>query len=410
MFRYRFARTHIAIRRRFGYTMPTMDQKADRIQAITLNSASFFANFAITMMSMALVYHLRSVFHLAPSEIGISTQVNTASYLIGCLFLNRLVSRLKPRHCVTLAMSLMAFSMVVFVSAKNLIIAYAALAFYGLSMSMLWPAVETWFSRGKEGKQLNKATNGFNFSWSFGTGLATGFSGLLIERSTYLPFYVGIIMIIVICLYVSIVALLVPGIRSLPSEKVSNKEEEGKRDQSTPLRFYCWTGVVLVYTGMSVIQNIFPLYASDHLGIRPSVTGMLLLIRGILTCLTFLSLSHTMFWQFDKRTILGIQVAFGLLCLCGAFFHSIPFFCVFFFLFGIIFAFGYSLSMFHGVAGCINRTRRMAIHEILLTVGQVIGAVAGGFLYEHVSFSSILLCYGIIALVVVMVELFLRLR
>jgi predicted MFS family arabinose efflux permease len=382
--------------------------KNSLIQTWTLDIASFIANVAVTMIGLALVDYLRGVFSLAPSLIGISTQVPTITYFLGCMFLNPLVQNLKPRHCVAIALIGMSCFLVLFVTTSSLPMAYVAIGIYGLFMSMLWPAIEAWFSRGKEGEELNHAMNGFNFSWSFGVGLATYFSGILIEKSYTLPFVVGIVLLLFTCVSVSLIAFLIPGMRSAASEKEAKEQE--MVDHSTPLRYLCWVGIVLVYTGMSVIQNIFPLYASDMLGIGASQTGALLLVRGIVTCLTFVVLAKSSFWQFSRKTILLDQLVFGLLCLTGAFFHSIAFFILFFFAFGIVFAFGYCLSMFHGVSGCLNRTKRMAVHETLLTLGQIIGACCGGFIYERFSFETILLSYGIVTLVVVAVESAIRIR
>jgi predicted MFS family arabinose efflux permease len=384
-----------------------MQTKSDTLQSWVLNSASFFANTAISMMALSLVYYLRSVFLLTPSQIGVGTSVSTFSYLIGCLCLARLVSAMKPRYAVALALVGMGSSLLLFVRAHLLWVAYLGLALYGVFMSMLWPSIEAWFSRGKEGEALNKASNSFNFSWSFAAGVSTLFAGLLVEVSVTLAFWVGIAMLFGLAAYVSLFAHFVPGMRALPSENVS-RQETVQEDHSTPLRFFCWAGIVLVYTGMSVVQNIFPLYAQDELGISESMTGLLLLIRGVATCFTFVFLAKTHFWQFSRKTILFSQLGFALVCFWGAMIRSALVFGLCFLAFGVVFAFGYSLSMFHGVAGCQKRARRMAIHEILLTVGQITGSVAGGAIYQYQSFSRILSVYGAIALVVVCVESFIR--
>jgi len=86
-------------------------------------------------------------------------------------------------------------------------------------------------------------------------------------------------------------------------------------------------------------------------------------------------------------------------------FHSAGLFSLFFILFGILFAFAYTQSMFHGVSGAVHRSRRMIIHEVLLTVGTILGAVGGGAIYERLSFSSLLALCGIVALAVVALEM-----
>ncbi len=208
----------------------------------------------------------------------------------------------------------MALAVLLFVSTKTLSIAYIALVFYGAFMSLLWPQVEGWFSRGKEGAQLNHVTNAFNFSWSFGVGVSSYIAGILVEVSTTTPFYVAILMFFLVFLLLVITSALVPGIRAVQSEHADNKENN-REDASTPLRFYAWVGIISLYSGMSVILTIFPLYAQDVLKISESQTGLLLLVRGVATCLSFLALGKMEFWHFKKRYIFMVQLLFGVLCL-----------------------------------------------------------------------------------------------
>ena len=50
----------------------------------------------------------------------------------------------------------------------------------------------------------------------------------------------------------------------------------------------------------------------------------------------------------------------------------------------------YSFSIFHGASGSINRSHRMLIHEVLLTIGTVLGSVVGGTIYQYVDFDTVL--------------------
>ena len=162
---------------------------------------------------------------------------------------------------------------------------------------------------------------------------------------------------------------------------------------------------MIVYSGMSLILTIFPLYAKEVLGISESTTGFLLLIRGVTTCFSFMALGLTGFWQFRKRYIFLTQILFSVLCLAAVRVESIGGYAVFFFLFGIVFAAGYSQSMFHGASGCLNRSERMIVHEVLLTVGTIFRAIFGGYIYERFTFQPVLLLFGVIAGSVVILEM-----
>jgi len=369
-----------------------------------LNVASFVAQLTIAMVNLAMVYHLRGFFHLTADKIGIAASVSTGAYLLFCILLSPYTVLFKPRNLVEISLLGMAVSVGFFASTANLGVAYASLAFYGVFMSLLWPQIEGWFSRGKEGAQLSRVSNSFNFSWSIGVGVSSFVAGVLVERSTTLPFFVSIVLFLLVFLMIATSSALVPGIRAMKSEKEENRESD-KVDESTPLRFYCWIGVIILYTGMSVILTIFPLYAQDVLKISESFTGLLLLFRGVATCISFLLLGKFVFWHFKKRYIFLVQTLFALSCLVLTGFSSMLAYGLFFLLFGILFATAYAQSMFHGASGSINRSQRMIMHEVLLTVGTIIGAVLGGYLYETFSFSLVLYSIGIGTLVVVFFEL-----
>ncbi len=378
--------------------------KSDTVQFWLLNIASFFSQLVIAMVNLALVYHLRHFFALRADQIGLAASITPASYLVFCLIGGRHTPHFRPRHLVEASLLGMAVSVTLLALTRVLAVAYLALVLYGAFMSLLWPQVEAWFSRGKEGEALNRVANAFNVSWSLGVGLSSYAAGLLVEISTTTAFVVGIAVFIAVFAMIAVVSARVPGIRAVDSERRVNRREKPV-DQSTPLRFYAWGGIITLYTGMSIILTIFPLYAQDVLLISESTTGLLLLFRGVSTCAAFFLLGKLQFWHFKRRWIFAVQGAFGALCLAAVRFHSIALFSLFFILFGVLFAFAYTQSMFHGVSGAVHRSRRMIIHEVLLTVGTILGAVGGGAIYERLSFSSLLGVSGIVALTVVAAEM-----
>lgn len=379
-------------------------QKTDTIQFWVLNISSFLAQLTIAMVNLALVYHLRLVFALGADGIGLAASISPATYLVFCILLSPYTVHFKPRHLVQLSLLGMAFAVFLFVSTNTLVVAYLALALYGAFMSLLWPQIEGWFSRGKEGASLNRVSNAFNFSWSFGVGVSSYIAGLLVEFSTTMPFYVALVMFFLVYLIIVISSALVPGIRAVQSEHAENKTND-KVDQSTSLRFYSWAGIIALYSGMSVILTIFPLYAQDVLLLSESQTGLLLLIRGVATCLSFLALGKLEFWHFKKRYIFLVQILFALFCLLATSFTTALPYAFFFLVFGFLFAFAYDQSMFHGASGSINRSKRMIIHEVLLTIGTILGAVGGGYIYETLSFSRLLFIVASATLVLVGIEM-----
>ena len=369
-----------------------------------LTVVSGVTQFSIAMVNLAVIFHLRARFNLSPQMIGIASSVYTFTYFIFCMLLGNVYSRMKPRHCVEMSLLGMAGSVLLLLLAQKVWVAFVALGFYGLFMSMLWPPIESWLTRGKEGDELNVTTSAFNFSWSFGAGISPLIAGVLVERSTTLPLVSGVMVFIAVYFLIAISTRLVPGIRAMKSEHQTNSDER-RDDRSTPLRFLCWAGVVTGYIALSVIMTIFPLYAVDQLDISESRVGFLLLIRGFATCLMFIYIGKVSWWQFNKAVIIGSQISLAVLCLAGMRIASIGAYSVLFFLFGILFSMIYNLSIFHGASGSVNRSQRMVVHEILLTIGAIVGATLGGTVYQYFSFNRVLLYCALLVLVPVVIEI-----
>jgi DHA1 family multidrug resistance protein-like MFS transporter/DHA1 family quinolone resistance protein-like MFS transporter len=143
----------------------------------------------------------------------------------------------------------------------------------------------------------------------------------------------------------------------------------------------------------------------DNLPFSESIVGVLLLIRGLATVGMFIVMGKTSIWHFNRFFVILSQLSVAVLCLWGMHISGFVTHFIFFFLFGILFAMSYSYSIFHGASGSINRSRRMLIHEVLLTIGTVLGSVVGGTLYEYLNFSTVLAACAILVLLPVGVAL-----
>ena len=63
------------------------------------------------------------------------------------------------------------------------------------------------------------------------------------------------------------------------------------------------------------------------------------------------------------------------------------------------------MSIFHGSSGAEDKEKRMIVHEVLLNIGMVAGATAGGIIYQMVSFSAILYILSAVAFSFFLLEL-----
>ena len=357
--------------------------------------STFLSQGSIVIFNFTLVYYLREC-GIDSVGIGLASSIYPTLYFLGCIFMPKLLPSLKGKARILAANIGMAFTGLVLTFIKNEALIMTDLVFYGLFQSLLWTNMETWITGGKEGGELTSRLTLFNFSWSFSVGLATSFSGFVSEYSTRLSIWSG-------CIFFLISALLVAlSGRSYDSKK--EKEEIVSEDHSSPLRFSSWAGVLLVYTGYSLVLTVFPQYAMDTLGYSESVTGNILLFRGISVTIAFLIMQKARVWQKGVGPILGSQAFFAILTFLMLFLRSIAAFAILFALYGFVFALSYDLSIFHGAEGAKDRHKRMVIHEVLLTLGTIIGSLVGGFVYQYFSFKTLVLTISILSMVIVVIE------
>lgn len=357
--------------------------------------STFLSQGSIVIFNFTLVYYLREC-GIDSVGIGLASSIYPTLYFLGCIFMPKLLPSLKGKARILAANIGMAFTGLVLTFIKNEALIMTDLVFYGLFQSLLWTNMETWITGGKEGNELTSRLTLFNFSWSFSVGLATSFSGFVSEYSTRLSIWSG-------CVFFLISALLVAlSGRSYDSKK--EKEEIVSEDHSSPLRFPSWAGVLLVYTGYSLVLTVFPQYAMDTLGYSESVTGNILLFRGISVTIAFLIMQKARVWQKEVGPILGSQAFFAILTFLMLFLRSVAAFAILFALYGFVFALSYDLSIFHGAEGAKDRHKRMVIHEVLLTLGTIIGSLVGGFVYQYFSFKTLVLTISILSVVIVVIE------
>lgn len=378
-------------------------ENVDIKQLRLLAGASFFSQMMISMANLAFVYYLKDIYNLSSYVIASSISIFSISYCFACVLFGKISKSFKPRNLILFSLIGMSISIFLVSVFKKLIFINVSFVFYGLFMSFLWPQIESWLSRGKEKKQLNYVMSKFNLSWSIGMAFSPVLCGVLVEKSPVLPLYFSSLVFLLIALTLFIVTNKIPSLRAVESEEKYIKIST-LVDNSTSLRFYCWYGVIIGYLILGAICNIFPLYARDVLGYRETTIGILLWLRGGISCIVFLIIGKLSFWHFKKKYIFLSQILIAILCFISKDFSSFFTLSLFFIGFGLLFPFVYMQSMFHGASGAINRTKRMIIHEVLLTGGYVIGSIIGGILFDYFSYSQMLCYFSYIILISVLIE------
>jgi len=362
--------------------------------------ASFLANIGIGILNFSLVFYMRDVFGASSAEIGLMSSLWAGSYLLGCFILRRLSEYLGPGKALTLSSFLMAVFTFFILRSSSVMQVFVFYSMFGFSTAMFWPPLEGWISSGYEGPLLNKRTGRFNLSWSSALVLSPYAAGLLIERGLVFPLYAALGTYVILFVSFLGTGILINSARSTASEGGPADME----DNSTPLRFISWIGIFSTYLLNGIILFVFPLYARDSLGFSESETGLLLLFRALFSTGVFVFLGRTVWWHFNRRIMLAVQFMLALFCVVVPLTVNWYLLAVMLSFFGILFAFQYSSSIFHGVSGSINRERRMAVHESVLTAGLITGSVGGGAIYQSLGITAVFYSAGALLLLIFVIQ------
>jgi MFS family permease len=352
---------------------------------------AFLAALGQGLVTLGVIFFVRDVFLATPIQVGILTGLWSLSYIIGCIVLRPLTDRILPRYLLIMASLLECLFIALILLTGNFAILCCLYALFGMSISFFWPPLMGWLSHGKEGPELGRLMAGFNFSWSIGSIISPYLTGLLSERNTALPLFTGCLLFLFAGTLVAIASLTLPKIRSDRAVNLKNRKGANNGEQSTPLRFPAWIGVLTTYTTIGVIVNIFPLYALNALEISKRSVGLIMQNRALFGTIGFVIMGRTTFWHFRPAQMLVGQVVLIITIMLLTTAHTSLIIGSLFSCIGFFMAVSYFNSMFHGVSGSVNRSGRMAIHESLISSGLILGSVIGGLIYQKTSMVSVYL-------------------
>jgi DHA1 family multidrug resistance protein-like MFS transporter/DHA1 family quinolone resistance protein-like MFS transporter len=352
---------------------------------------AFLSALGQGLVTLGIIFYVRDVFLATPIQVGTLTGLWSLSYIVGCVFLRPLTDGILPRYLLIMASLLECLFMVLILLTGNLTVLFGLYALFGMSISFFWPPLMGWLSHGKEGAELGRLMARFNFSWSVGSIVSPYFAGLLSERNEALPLLTGCLLFLLAGTLITVASLTIPKIRADRAVHLKIRRGVKNDEQSTPLRFPAWIGVLTTYTTIGVIVNIFPLHALNALELSKRSVGLIMQNRALFGMIGFVVMGRTTFWHFRPAQMIIGQIAliiFTMLLVTvrTSFILGSVISCIGFFM-----AVSYFNSMFHGVTGSVNRSHRMAIHESLISSGLILGSVVGGLIYQRSSMAHVYL-------------------
>ena len=355
-------------------------------------------------------------------HVGYIWAFNMLGYMLCLLLTAVMLGHLAPRHATRAAAAAMFLATLVMV-----IVVYYAIArdhfgrpaliwtmiatgtLSGAAMSLFWPFLMSWVSADYEGAILNRRLGTYNGMWSSAAIMGPLIGGLLVDISTFGPVVVG-----VVCLAVCFVLLCLAhdGSAGNAASVETTNTPEIPFDQGLLLRFKWMARIALFcsWACLGVTRSQFALLFTD-LGFSETQFGIIITMFGICNFLVLTAAGRLAFWHFKPLLLLGVQVILALSIFLIIYGRTLWAFVPSFVIMGFGFGFAYSSHLYYGACGSKKRSAQMAIHEVTISLGVIVGAGSGGYLsgnfgiYKPYWFSIIVLALGLIAQVVVYIAL-----
>lgn len=258
----------------------------------------------------------------------------------------------------------------------------AAGGFGGAAMALYWPFLMSWVSARYEGIELNRRFGRYNGSWSGGGLVGPIIGAWLVERNPLWPMLAA-----VGCFGLSL--LLLSLARSSPNHS-SEASPSGPAPELThdarSLVAYRWMSRIALFcawASQAIARSQFALLFIA-LGYPAAQFGIYYTVFALCNFLSLTAAGRWAFWHFKPGPVFMGQSMLIVALLMMIYGRSLSVFIVSAIVLGLSFGFAYSSHLYYGASTSRNRSTRMVIHEMVISIGITVGAGTGGYLGKNV--------------------------
>ncbi|UCD00100.1 MAG: MFS transporter [Phycisphaerales bacterium] len=359
-----------------------------------LYGAAFAMAISLSVLWTVMPFIVRDIGG-TEEHVGYAWAANMLGYLACLLLAVGLLGHLKARRATRIAAAAMFLATLVtlvavwYALARNrpgdpvliwTMIAAGTLA--GAAMSLFWPFLMAWVSADYEGASLNRRLGAYNGMWSGAAIMGPLIGGALVDIST-----LGPIVTSAACLAICFVLL------SLAHDESAGSAASAGLDARTEVSFepvmlarLKWMARIAMFCAwacLGVCRSQFALLFTD-LGFSETQFGFLVTIFGICNFMTLTGAGRFDFWHFKPAMLFGIPGILALSLVLIIFGRTPWAFVPAFVIMGVGFGFAYSSHLYYASCGNKKRSAPMAIHEVTLSLGVIVGSGAGGYLSGNV--------------------------
>jgi MFS family permease len=258
----------------------------------------------------------------------------------------------------------------------------------GAAMALYWPFLMSWVSADYEGVRLNRRFGRYNGAWSGGGIIGPLLGGWLFEIHAVLPLLAAVVSVLLSLLLLRFGrdgrTLQAPS----TGEPASPLQADGPPGQ---LLGDCrWLSRIALFSAcvcFAIVRSQFALVFRG-LGYAERQFGMYLTIYALCNFLALVAAGRWALWHFKPTLLIVGQALLLLTLLMTIYGRALSILFASSILLGVAYGFAYSSHLYYGASASRKRSARMAIHEIVISLGLTIGSLAGGHLAEHIGLYS----------------------
>ena len=333
-----------------------------------------------------------------PNHVGCAVGIYTIVYMVGCLVGSVVLSGKDPKRLVMIglagsAVALGALAVVVQFSNHLSVTAairsvYGIAALFGYCQSLTWSFLFSWQSSGHSGVALGRRMGLYLFAVNCGGLISPFLIGKLLEGHMVIPLW----------LTATGYLIALGAGRATPAPSTADtagKNQPGQKPvvlldpqrQAMADRFLWMTRVLLVASTIctTMFRTQLPLLMKFHLGYTESHFGILVTLFSMVSLPLYLLIARFSQWHYHFGSLMFFWAAMPLATFMISRAGALATLGVISMMQATSHVFMFNSHLFYSGEGSRQRSRRMALHEVLMGLGLSIGSFGGGWLVTRYS-------------------------
>lgn len=353
------------------------------------------------IVSLSLFVNAVRLARMGASATVVASTLTTWSvvYLLSCVVVGRVVNAANAARMMIGSLTGLALISLLFMVVPGIAGVYSLMALAGCATAFFFVPFLVFVKAvdGGRNKSVAYSSGFYTFAWSLGFALGPFVAGLLMElgidRARGLD--EGWKYAWLFSAAVSVAACL--GVLRLRHLVKEPRGDDGGGVGVDVIPDYsrmpdlAWLGWVAGATGVvviSVIRGVFPSRAETSLQLAPSLQGLIFFLLSLAQAVTGLLLCRSRYWMFKSGAVAGFGLA-GILGTLALGFGRLPsVLCTGALLFGIYSGGFFFYIVFHALIHPERSGRYVAVNEVVVGLGTMVGAAVGGMLADQFGFGA----------------------